>query len=69
MKIDLINVEFDMNEFVALLFQDKQEGFRRIGEKFLNAVLKKSLVNILELRNMREPESWKIIVMDIKSED
>jgi transposase-like protein len=30
-----------MNEFGALLLQDKQEGFRRIGEKFLNAVLEK----------------------------
>lgn len=39
MKIDLNKIEFDMNEFGALLLQDKQEGFRRIGEKFLNAVL------------------------------
>jgi len=39
MKIDLNNIEFDMNEFGALLLQDKQEGFRQIGEKFLNAVL------------------------------
>lgn len=41
MKIDLNKIEFDMNEFGALLLQDKQEGFRRIGEKFLNAVLEK----------------------------
>ena len=33
MKIDLNNIEFDMNEFGALLLQDKQEGFRQIGEK------------------------------------
>ncbi|MEA2110893.1 MAG: IS256 family transposase [Campylobacterota bacterium] len=39
MKVDLNTIEFDMNEFGALLLQDKQEGFRRIGEKFLNAVL------------------------------
>ncbi len=39
MKVDLNKIEFDMNEFGALLLQDKQEGFRRIGEKFLNAVL------------------------------
>jgi len=41
MKVDLNKIEFDMNEFGALLLQDKQEGFRRIGEKFLNAVLEK----------------------------
>ena len=41
MKIDMNKIEFDMNEFGALLLQDKQEGFRRIGEKFLNAVLEK----------------------------
>jgi transposase-like protein len=41
MKIDLNKIEFDMNEFGALLLQDKQEGFRVIGEKFLNAVLEK----------------------------
>jgi transposase-like protein len=41
MKIDLNKIEFDMNEFGALLLQDKQEGFRLIGEKFLNAVLEK----------------------------
>ncbi len=41
MKIDVNKIEFDMNEFGALLLQDKQEGFRRIGEKFLNAVLEK----------------------------
>jgi transposase-like protein len=32
-------LKFDMKEFGALLLQDKQEGFRQIGEKFLNAVL------------------------------
>lgn len=41
MKIGLNKIEFDMNEFGELLLQDKQEGFRRIGEKFLNAVLEK----------------------------
>ena len=41
MKIDLNKIEFDMNEYGALLLQDKQEGFRLIGEKFLNAVLEK----------------------------
>ncbi len=38
MKIDLDKIEFDMNEFGALLLRDKQEDFRRIGEKFLNTV-------------------------------
>ena len=28
-----------MNEFAPLLLQDKQEGFRRIGEMFLNGCL------------------------------
>jgi len=41
MKVNLNKIEFDMNEFGVLLLQDKQEGFRRIGEKFLNAVLEK----------------------------
>ena len=39
MKVDLNKIEFDINEFGALLLQDKQERFRQIGEKFLNAVL------------------------------
>ena len=38
MKIDLNKIEFDMNEFGALLLQDKQEDFRCIGEEFLSAV-------------------------------
>jgi len=41
MKIENDKIEFDMNEFAPLLLQDKQEGFRRIGEMFLNAVLEK----------------------------
>jgi transposase-like protein len=40
-KIEYDKIEFDMNEFAPLLLQDKQEGFRRIGEMFLNAVLEK----------------------------
>jgi transposase-like protein len=41
MKIEYDKIEFNMNEFAPLLLQDKQEGFRRIGEMFLNAVLEK----------------------------
>ena len=41
MKIEYDKIEFDMNEFAPLLLQDKQEGFRRIGEMFLNTVLEK----------------------------
>jgi len=41
MKLEYDKIEFDMNEFAPLLLQDKQEGFRRIGEMFLNAVLEK----------------------------
>lgn len=39
MKIEYDKIEFDMNEFAPLLLQDKQEGFRRIGEMFLNIAL------------------------------
>ena len=34
-------IEFDLEELMPLLLQDKQEGFRKIGEKLLNAVLEK----------------------------
>lgn len=47
MKVDMNKIEFDMNEFGALLLQDKQEGFRRIGEKFLNAVLEKEFTEYI----------------------
>ena len=32
-------IEFDLEEFVPLLLSNKQEGFRVIGERFLNAVM------------------------------
>ncbi|MDD4950247.1 hypothetical protein [Sulfuricurvum sp.] len=32
-------IEFDLEEFMPLLISNKQEGFRLIGEKFLNALL------------------------------
>lgn len=41
MKIEYDKIEFDLNEFAPLLLQDKQEGFKKIGETFLNAVLEK----------------------------
>jgi len=34
-------IEFDLEEFVPLLLSNKQEGFRLIGERFLNAVMEK----------------------------
>jgi len=34
-------IEFDLEELMPLLLQDKQDGFRKIGEKLLNAVLEK----------------------------
>jgi len=34
-------IEFDLEEFVPLLLKNKQEGFRLIGEKFLNAVMER----------------------------
>ena len=41
MRIEDEKIEFDMGEFAPLLLENKQEGFRRIGEMFLNAVLEK----------------------------
>jgi len=34
-------IEFDLEEFVPLLLSNKQEGFRLIGKRFLNAIMKK----------------------------
>jgi len=34
-------IEFDLEEFVPLLLSNKQEGFRLIAERFLNAVMEK----------------------------
>ncbi len=34
-------IEFDLEEFIPLLLSNKQEGFRLIGERFLNAVMEK----------------------------
>jgi transposase-like protein len=47
MKIDLDKIEFDMNEFGALILQDKQEAFKQIGEKFLNVVLEKEFTDFI----------------------
>lgn len=41
MKMDLEKIEFDLEELAPLLLSDKQEAFRFIGEKFLNAVLER----------------------------
>lgn len=40
-------IEFDLEEFVPLLLSNKQEGFRVIGERFLNAVLEKEFENFI----------------------
>lgn len=45
-----------MNEFVPLLLQDKQEGFRRIGEMFLNAVLEKEFSAFIEADKSQRSE-------------
>ena len=34
-------IEFDLEELAPLLIADKQEGFRRIGEQMLNAIMEK----------------------------
>ena len=41
MKLQGKKIEFDLEEFVPLLLSNKQEGFRLIGERFLNAVMEK----------------------------
>ncbi len=41
MKVENGKIEFDLNELAPLLLENKQEGFKIIGEKFLNAVLEK----------------------------
>ena len=41
MELNGKKIEFDLEEFVPLLLSDKQEGFRLIGERFLNAVMEK----------------------------
>ena len=39
MELQGKKIEFDLEEFVPLLLSNKQEGFRLIGERFLNAVM------------------------------
>jgi len=41
MELQGKKIEFDLEEFVPLLLSNKQEGFRLIGERFLNAVMEK----------------------------
>jgi len=77
MKIENDKIEFDMNEFAPLLLQDKQEGFRRIGEMFLNAVLEKaprafptgSLLPSLEQRRTKGIITAQITGMGPKRDD
>ena len=41
MELQGKKIEFDLEEFVPLLLSNKQEGFRLIAERFLNAVMEK----------------------------
>ncbi|BBG65163.1 mobile element protein [Hydrogenimonas sp.] len=41
MELNGDKLEFDLQELMPLLLQDKQEGFRKIAEKLLNVVLEK----------------------------
>ena len=41
MELQGKKIAFDLEEFVPLLLSNKQEGFRVIGERFLNAVMEK----------------------------
>lgn len=59
MKIENDKIEFDMNEFTPLLLQDKQEGFRRIGEMFLNAVLEKEFAAFIGAEKSQRNEDRK----------
>lgn len=43
MELQGKKIEFDLEEFVPLLLSNKQEGFRLIGERFLNMVMEKEL--------------------------
>ena len=47
MRIENDKIEFEMSEFAPLLLENKQEGFRRIGEIFLNAVLEKEFADFI----------------------
>jgi transposase-like protein len=40
-------IEFDLEEFVPLLLSNKQEGFRLIGERFLNAVMEREFESFI----------------------
>ena len=40
-------IEFDLEELVPLLLSDKQEGFRRIAEQFLNTVMEKEFESFI----------------------
>jgi putative transposase len=40
-------IEFDLEEFLPLLLSDKQEGFRRIAEQFLNTVMEKEFESFI----------------------
>ncbi len=41
MELQGKKIEFDLEEFIPLLLSNKQEGFRLIGERFLNTVMQK----------------------------
>ena len=47
MEIRGKKVEFDFEELFPLLIGDKQEGFRKIGEQLLNAVLEKEFESFI----------------------
>ncbi len=57
MRIENDKIEFDMSEFAPLPLEDKQEGFRRIEEMFLNAVLEKEFAAFIGAeKNQRSDE-------------
>ncbi len=47
MRVNNDKIEFDMSELTPLLLENKQEGFRQIGEMFLNAVLEKEFASFI----------------------
>ncbi len=47
MEVNGNKIAFNMEELAPLLFSNKKEGFRQIGEQFLNALMEKKFENFI----------------------
>jgi len=56
MELQGKKIEFHLEEFVPLLLSNKQEGFRLIGERFLNAVIKKEFETFIGVNKHKRSE-------------